>query len=85
MKPRFRSALPALTLTTATPAMAVTAVGGAPMTRTKDIAGSAVNSKGHAAAATAAGLVQALKGQGAAGVRQGNGLIHGAGQALIPG
>ncbi len=78
MKPRFRSALPALALTTATPAMAVTAVGGAPMTRTKDIAGSAVNCKGHARRAKAAGVMQRRKGQG-------NGLIHGAGRAPIPG
>ena len=67
MTSRFRSALLALALTTATPALALTMVGGAPMYPTKDIVDNAVNSKDHTtlvAAIKAAGLVQTLKGPG---------------------
>ena len=63
MTSRFRSALHALALTTATPALALTTVGGAPMGPTKGIGGNAVNSKDHAtraAAVKAAGRVQTL-------------------------
>ena len=56
MDTRFRSALLALPLTTATPALAQAKIGGAPMGRTKGIAGSAVNRKGRAAPAAAGPL-----------------------------
>ena len=67
MNTRFRSALTALTLVTATPAFAQVMVGGAPMYVTKDIVDNAVNSKDHTtlvAAVKAAGLVDTLKSKG---------------------
>ena len=71
MNTRFRSALLALTLTTApvalSPAIAQVMVGGAPMYATKDIVDNAVNSKDHTtlvAAVKAAGLVDTLKTKG---------------------
>ena len=67
MNTRFRSALLALTLFTAVPAVAQVTVGGAPMYATKDIIDNAVNSKDHTtlvAAVKAAGLVDTLKGKG---------------------
>ncbi len=71
MNTRFRSALLALTLFSAAPAMspafAQVMVGGAPMYANKDIVDNAVNSKDHTtlvAAVKAAGLVDTLKTKG---------------------
>ena len=73
MNTRFRSAMLALTLLSAVPALGITAasaqvmVGDAPMYANKDIIDNAVNSKDHTtlvAAVKAAGLVDTLKGKG---------------------
>ena len=72
MNTRFRSALLALTVLAAVPALSAGAyaqvtVGGAPMYATKDIVDNAVNSKDHTtlvAAVKAAGLVDTLKSKG---------------------
>ena len=72
MNTRFRSALLALTVLAAVPALTAGAyaqvtVGGAPMYATKDIVDNAVNSKDHTtlvAAVKAAGLVDTLKSKG---------------------
>ena len=72
MNTRFRSALLALTIVAAVPALpagayAQVTVGGAPMYANKDIVDNAVNSKDHTtlvAAVKAAGLVDTLKGKG---------------------
>ena len=72
MNTRFRSAMLALTIVAAVPALSAGAqaqvtVGGAPMYANKDIIDNAVNSKDHTtlvAAVKAAGLVATLKGKG---------------------